>query len=1204
MKSINSTISKLIPIFLLIIISLLCHTANAAVITVPGDYSTIQTAIDAAIDGDRITVMPGTYRENINFQGKIILLRSTDPTSSSIVASTVISGDTDGDGYGDGTVVTFSGAESSNCILSGFTITDGFASIGAGIFGDGTLATIQNNVIYDNLAYDYGGGLHRCNGTIQNNTISMNSAEWGGGLYGCDGTIQNNTVSENYAYYEGGGLYGCDGSSIQNNTISGNHADYKGGGLASCGGTIQNNIISDNSAWSGGGLYNCTFTIRNNTISANSADYFGGGLYSCFATIKYNTISGNSASYWGGGLYDCNGTVWNNIISGNSADIGGGLYACNGIIQNNIISANSARLGGGLRACDGTIQNNTIWGNAGQYGGLYGCKGYIRNCIIWLNSSQLYDCATPSFSCIQNWTGGGIRNISSDPLLVDPGNGDFHLQPNSPCIDAGRYIDGLIEDFEDDLRPYDGTSEPRGDGSDFDIGADEFSGTAPTPTPSPTPTATPSPTPMPPTPIVITVPGDYSTIQAAINGAWYGDEIIVSPGTYVECITFDQKNIVLRSTDPTDPSVVANTIIDGNRAGGVVRFSGTEYETCVLSGFTITGGFTNIGGGILGNGTLATIQNNIISGNNVYSWSASSGAGIASCNGTIQNNVISDNSAMAGVSQGGIGGGLSRCNGIIQHNIISNNQTDYRGGGLFYCRGTIQNNTITYNSADDGGALFGCDGTIQNNIISFNSAKTGGGLHSCQGAILNNTIFGNSASYASGPGLYDCDGTIRNCIIWQNISGAGRQLDYCTGPSYCCIQYWTAGGTGNISSDPQLVDPANGDFHLQSTSPCIDAGGTVSGLTEDFEGDPRPMDGTSEPRGDGSDFDIGADEFPGKLQNYTFDVTNEGWTAVTIAAFTPPDFHYMPGQILLTAQDNTNTFGYWSSEADAIPVAANSLYRIKWTMATNVTDSLKVPQVRLRVNSQNLQQADMLVITSSGDGSYAPIPEGWTTYEMYFVPPESCLGKPEDQDDLVLSFDILNFDPGDAASGSLMLDSVVVEAIPLSTLETPTLLQTWSFDTDAEGWQFGSTLVFTAPVSDSSNGALWLTAQNNTNTFGYWSGPSQEVQAEAGKLYRLRFTVSTEVAAQDDVPQLRLRVSSEDFQSSIVKAISSVTGAEMSPTPAGQSYDLYFYPPQSLVGTDADSILVAFDILNFDPSDAATGALLLDTVTVESLDVP
>jgi hypothetical protein len=111
---------------------------------------------------------------------------------------------------------------------------------------------------------------------------------------------------------------------------------------------------------------------------------------------------------------------------------------------------------------------------------------------------------------------------------------------------------------------------------------------------------------------VINVPTDYPTIQAAINAATDGDEIIVSPNTYYENINFSGKNIILRSTDPTNPNVVVNTIIDGNNAGSVVSFSGTENDTCVFSGFTIKRGNAQNGAGINGNGTLATIQYNII----------------------------------------------------------------------------------------------------------------------------------------------------------------------------------------------------------------------------------------------------------------------------------------------------------------------------------------------------------------------------------------------------------------------------------------------------------------------------------------------------------------------------------------------------------------------------------------------------------------
>ena len=94
----------------------------------------------------------------------------------------------------------------------------------------------------------------------------------------------------------------------------------------------------------------------------------------------------------------------------------------------------------------------------------------------------------------------------------------------------------------------------------------------------------------------ILVPRDHATIQAAMDASTHGAEIIVSPGTYVENIHFDGKNIILRSTEPTNPSLVAATLIDGAQAGSVVTFSGAELSTCVLSGLTITGGDAYDGG--------------------------------------------------------------------------------------------------------------------------------------------------------------------------------------------------------------------------------------------------------------------------------------------------------------------------------------------------------------------------------------------------------------------------------------------------------------------------------------------------------------------------------------------------------------------------------------------------------------------------------
>jgi len=107
----------------------------------------------------------------------------------------------------------------------------------------------------------------------------------------------------------------------------------------------------------------------------------------------------------------------------------------------------------------------------------------------------------------------------------------------------------------------------------------------------------------------------FATVQRGIEAASDGDTVIVAQGTYVENIRFNGKNITLTSTDPLDPRVVKYTIIDGNQAGSVVTFLGTENETCVLSGFTIRNGDALDGGGIWGNNTDASIQDNIISGN-------------------------------------------------------------------------------------------------------------------------------------------------------------------------------------------------------------------------------------------------------------------------------------------------------------------------------------------------------------------------------------------------------------------------------------------------------------------------------------------------------------------------------------------------------------------------------------------------------------
>ncbi len=220
-----------------------------------GDFNNIQTAITYSYNGDTIKVNPGTYEENVYFDGAAVTLTSMDPNNPAIVQSTIISASS---GYS----VYLDFFEDSNSVLTGFTIT------GRGIYcnksspiitkniirdcstpgiysSDRTITkpTISNNEIMNNV-----GGISRCNGIIDNNIIKKNISSQCGGLYYCNGTIRNNIISGNATTttYTGGGLFYCDGTII-NNVIVGNNTKVTSGngagGLYDCDGIIQNNII-------------------------------------------------------------------------------------------------------------------------------------------------------------------------------------------------------------------------------------------------------------------------------------------------------------------------------------------------------------------------------------------------------------------------------------------------------------------------------------------------------------------------------------------------------------------------------------------------------------------------------------------------------------------------------------------------------------------------------------------------------------------------------------------------------------------------------------------------------------------------------------------------------------------------------------------------------------------------------------------------
>ncbi|MEW6745312.1 MAG: right-handed parallel beta-helix repeat-containing protein [Planctomycetota bacterium] len=392
----------------------------------PADpFCKIQDGINAAVRGDMVLVLPGTYLENIALVDKGITLRSDgdgNPATHDISPEATII-----DGQTLGSVVTFaSTSELEDSLLEGFTITNGKAELGGGICcNSNTAPVISHNVITSNTSA-YGGS-------------------WlllGGGIY-CSGSsvhITGNTIADNNCSGIGGGIAVTAGSSVRiaGNTVARNEAvagECAGIYCESSACEIVGNLIVDNFAFNkpldcyGGGI-SCVDSqalITNNIIAANVAagsegPGYGGGLscLSSIVTLENNTIFMNSSDYMGGGIFTERSEI--------------------------------------------TVSSSILWANEAVRGDQISGNPEVSYCDVQ-----------------DGWP--GIGNIDSDPLFVDSDgpdddsgtweDNDLRLAAGSPCIDAGapgtdRCTD---KDYFGNPRVLDalGTHEPR-----IDMGAHEF----------------------------------------------------------------------------------------------------------------------------------------------------------------------------------------------------------------------------------------------------------------------------------------------------------------------------------------------------------------------------------------------------------------------------------------------------------------------------------------------------------------------------------------------------------------------------------------------------------------------------------------------------------------------------------------------------------------------------------------------------------
>jgi hypothetical protein len=456
--------------------------------------------------------------------------------------------------------VVASGGADSTAVLDGFTITGGNFDLdcvwapgcgGGGMLNSESSPTVSNCFFTGNAAVS-GGAMHNCrdsNPDLIDCRFSANYAGAGGGMknFNSSPVLRNCTFSGNSAY-NGGGMNNSDSSNptLTNSTFSNNSATGRGGGMCnSSNPVLKGCTFRGNTSEDGGGMYNQNNepVVENCTFTGNSASQ-GGGMYNNMyldgsLTVIGCTFVGNMATGGhssrgdGGGMYNyCgNQTLINCLFRENTAaDSGSGLY--------NIW-------------CTTTMINCTLSGSesdspAGMF--IDEAHTYPTNCIFW----DVH---------------GGIADYDGFEIItyfVNAAEGDYHLQEESPCINAGDNS-AVPASITTDL-----DGNPRIVNSVVDMGVYEWDGRLMW---------------------HVDVAGGndlnnglshgtaFATIQKGIDTADDGDAVLVWPGTYLERISFDGKAITVKGA--------AHAAVIETPGQDAVTFHAADGPNSLLENFVI-----------------------------------------------------------------------------------------------------------------------------------------------------------------------------------------------------------------------------------------------------------------------------------------------------------------------------------------------------------------------------------------------------------------------------------------------------------------------------------------------------------------------------------------------------------------------------------------------------------------------------------------
>ncbi len=307
----------------------------------------------------------------------------------------------------------------------------------------------------------------------------------------------------------------------------------------------------------------------------------------------------------------------------------------------------------------------------------------------------------------------------------------------------------------------------------------------------------------------------YDYFRHAITEADPGDQIVAGAGIYTENVDFKGKSLMLSSTDPNDPVVVAATVINGDNQA--VTFAGGEDANCVLAGFTIT----DANNGIYCSDASPTIANCSITGN------ADAGIKLLNSSDPIIINCNITANAGSGIKM------LKQARGryklynypTITNCIIAANYHHGISGGI----PTITNCTIVANSLC---GISSFEPTVTNSIIYYNDVQIEGD----SAAVSYTDVQGgwpgegniDAEPYFVELGFWDINVTLEDVNLEDPFQQGDDFWLWVPG------DYHLRSQAGRWYPNRQTWPTAAGWVYDVLSSPCIDAGNPDSDWTAEL----------------------------------------------------------------------------------------------------------------------------------------------------------------------------------------------------------------------------------------------------------------------------------------------------------------------------------------------------------------------------------